>query len=35
MAVIIDGEQFWLWREVDDEGEVPSGATTARQGRPG
>ena len=22
MAVIIAGEQFWLWRAVDDEGEV-------------
>jgi transposase-like protein len=22
MAVIIGGEQFWLWRAVDDEGEV-------------
>ena len=22
MAVLIGGRQFWLWREVDDEGEV-------------
>jgi len=22
MAVIIGGRQFWLWRAVDDEGEV-------------
>jgi transposase-like protein len=22
MAVIISGRQFWLWRAVDDEGEV-------------
>jgi hypothetical protein len=22
MAVIIGGSQFWLWRAVDDEGEV-------------
>ena len=22
MAVLIDGKQFWLWRAVDDEGEV-------------
>jgi len=22
MAVLISGRQFWLWRAVDDEGEV-------------
>jgi len=22
MAVLIGGKQFWLWRAVDDEGEV-------------
>jgi transposase-like protein len=22
MAVVIAGRQFWLWRAVDDEGEV-------------
>ena len=22
MAVLISGKQFWLWRAVDDEGEV-------------
>jgi putative transposase len=23
MAVMVAGRQFWLWRAVDDEGEVP------------
>ena len=34
MAVIIGGGQFWLWRAIDDEGEVSRSAraATARQG---
>jgi putative transposase len=31
MAVLISGRQFWLWRAVDDEGEVPAGAAAARR----
>jgi hypothetical protein len=30
MAVIIAGKQFWLWRAIVDEGEVPAPTTTAR-----
>ena len=35
MAVLIGGKQFWLWRAVDDEGEVLDLlCTAARAGRP-
>ena len=33
MAVIIAGEQFWLWRAVDDEGEVLDLLVQRRRGK--
>jgi putative transposase len=33
MAVIIAGEQFWLWRGVDDEGEVLDLLVKRRRGK--